>query len=255
MWGNPVLRPSRHPAKIYALTATKGRREWQVPQPTAGAGVVSFEAKEPGFYLLWPITETSKLLLDETDVPVAWYLDAHQGRAFCAAEKASMWFEPVPGRDFALIMSGKDEGVRMELFDPSGRKVWTDPKVIDWNTYVGRAEGRGNAGELRETFFRCRKTRGALFVRENGAIRRIREDEALAAADLAEALRPLGLHPYVMGDGWAVFEKALRAAGMDYTLAPEMLRYQNAWGVCLAAAHTEPAPPEQLPIRPEPYSY
>lgn len=142
-WGDPVLRPSRHPAKIYALTATKGRREWQVPQPTAGAGVVSFEAKEPGFYLLCPITETSKLLLEETDVPVAWYLDAHQGRTFCAAEKASMWFEPTQGRDFALIMSGKDEGVRMELFDPSGKNVWTDPKVIGWNTYVGRAGGRG----------------------------------------------------------------------------------------------------------------
>lgn len=81
---------------------------------------------------------------------------------------------------------------------------------------------------------------GALFVRENGGLRQLCPDRALAAAELAEEIRQTGRRAYVLGDGWAVMEKALAAAQLPYTVAAEPLRYQNAWGVCCAAAGKEP---------------
>ena len=49
----------------------------------------------------------------------------------------------------------------------------------------------------------------------------------------------MGRRAYVLGDGWAVFEKELRAQGVPCRLAPEGQRWQRAWGVCLAAAERE----------------
>ena len=90
---------------------------------------------------------------------------------------------------------------------------------------------------------------GALFVRENGGLRQLCPDRALAAAELAEEIRQTGRRAYVLGDGWAVMEKALAAAQLPYTVAAEPLRYQNAWGVCCAAAGKEPSgAAELLPV-------
>ena len=40
--------------------------------------------------------------------------------------------------------------------------------------------------------------------------------------------------------------KALESADIPYTLAPELLRYQNAWGVALAAADKTPTDAKEL---------
>ena len=51
---------------------------------------------------------------------------------------------------------------------------------------------------------------------------------------------------YVLGDGWAVMEEALKKAGVECAVAAEALRYQNAWGVCCAAAGKNPQSAETL---------
>ena len=84
---------------------------------------------------------------------------------------------------------------------------------------------------------------GAIFDADG---RRITEDAAIAAAELAEKVRALGKSALVLGDGWAVFEKALQELAVPYTVVPEPLRYQNAWGVCLAAMNSEPIGADEL---------
>lgn len=86
----------------------------------------------------------------------------------------------------------------------------------------------------------------ALFEITEGGPVRLCPDAPVAAADFASAAAATGKPLWLMGDGWSCAAEAFHAAGLACTLAPEGVRYQNAWGVCLAAARTEPAPPEQL---------
>ncbi len=74
----------------------------------------------------------------------------------------------------------------------------------------------------------------ALFRAENGEPRRLSEDRAIA---LEELLPELWEAPVLLGDGAELTAKALQEAGLPFTLAPEPVRIQSAWGVALAAAH------------------
>ena len=73
----------------------------------------------------------------------------------------------------------------------------------------------------------------ALFRAEVGKLIRLSEDRAIALRDLLPELTEA---PVLVGDGAAITAEALAAAGIPFTLAPEPLRYQTAWGVALAAA-------------------
>lgn len=80
---------------------------------------------------------------------------------------------------------------------------------------------------------------GALFEMREGKPCRLTEDRAIAAAELAAEVKAMGRRAYVLGDGWAVFEKELQAQAVPCRIAPEGQRWQRAWGVCLAAAEKE----------------
>ncbi len=69
------------------------------------------------------------------------------------------------------------------------------------------------------------------------------DDEADA---LAEELSGSGKSVWVLGDGWAICEKALKERGVFCTVAPEELRWQTAFGVCLAAQSKTPTGAEDL---------
>ena len=75
---------------------------------------------------------------------------------------------------------------------------------------------------------------------------RLCADAAIAAEELAAQVKAMGKSALVLGDGWAVFEKALLSQGVAYRIVPEPLRYQNAWGVCVAAADKEPKGADEL---------
>lgn len=85
----------------------------------------------------------------------------------------------------------------------------------------------------------------ALFRAEGGKPVRLCEDRALS---LAELLPELEEAPVLLGDGALLAARALDEAGMAYSLAPEHLRIQSAWGVALAAMNAprsqwgEPSP-------------
>jgi len=85
----------------------------------------------------------------------------------------------------------------------------------------------------------------ALFRAEGESLQRLREDRAIS---LAELLADLPEAPVLLGDGAGITAKALEEAGMAYTLAPENVRIQSAWGVALAAARA----PQEAWGEPEP---
>ena len=89
----------------------------------------------------------------------------------------------------------------------------------------------------------------ALFERSGGALRRLCPDRALSAEELAAELKAAGRPVWVLGDGWQVCSQALESADVPYVTAPEPIRWQNAFGVALAALDKPPVnAAELLPV-------
>lgn len=89
----------------------------------------------------------------------------------------------------------------------------------------------------------------ALFEIRQGAPVRLCPDRAVALADLSEELRAGGKTAYLVGDGTEVTAAYFEKAGVDCVAAPEMLRWQSAYGVALAASRTEPGTADSvLPV-------
>ena len=86
----------------------------------------------------------------------------------------------------------------------------------------------------------------ALFEIRDGRPERLCPDRAIAAHELAEELAVLGRSIFVLGDGWRIGAETLASRGVACTVAPEYLRYQNAFGVALAAMNKTPHGAEDL---------
>lgn len=86
----------------------------------------------------------------------------------------------------------------------------------------------------------------ALFAWEGETLVRLCPDRALSAGALGSELAALNRPVWVLGDGWKVCAAALEDRGVEHTVAPELLRWQNAWGVCLAARGKPLAGAEEL---------
>lgn len=79
---------------------------------------------------------------------------------------------------------------------------------------------------------RCRQVYNALFRVSDGRVERLCEDRALSVDALGEELNRYGEKIILAGDGAALVNRAFEG---EFTLAPPMLRYQSAVGVCFAA--------------------
>ncbi len=89
----------------------------------------------------------------------------------------------------------------------------------------------------------------ALFTIEDGIPVRFCEDRAISVAKLVEDIENLNKSVFIVGDGAALCYNALKNLSVNAVLAPEPLRFQSAWGVCMAAER-EPAQSvhELLPV-------
>ena len=76
----------------------------------------------------------------------------------------------------------------------------------------------------------------ALFLAEGGKLTRIREDRAIALADLAEDVKILEKPIFLVGDGSTLCYNTLEEAVPNLVLPPEHRMHQRASGVGLAAA-------------------
>ncbi|MBR0161503.1 MAG: tRNA (adenosine(37)-N6)-threonylcarbamoyltransferase complex dimerization subunit type 1 TsaB [Oscillospiraceae bacterium] len=79
----------------------------------------------------------------------------------------------------------------------------------------------------------------ALFRVENNRPIRVCKDRAVSLELLAGELRELGEKVFLVGDGAQLTAEYLRERKLPYRLAPENLRWQNAWGVAMEAAGRE----------------
>ena len=79
----------------------------------------------------------------------------------------------------------------------------------------------------------------ALFTFEDGAPCRQTPDRAIDLPALAEELAKQPRPVWVAGDGAVLCFEHLRNRGLDAALAPEVLHWQDAWGVCRAAEGKE----------------
>ena len=75
----------------------------------------------------------------------------------------------------------------------------------------------------------------ALFRAEQGELRRLTPDRAIAPEALLPELREDGAPRFAVGDGAILCRDFLAAHGVECRLAPPLLRMQNAAGVALAA--------------------
>ena len=76
----------------------------------------------------------------------------------------------------------------------------------------------------------------ALFYVNHSAISRVKEDRAIALADLSEELKTLEGPIYLVGDGSDLTHKTLSADIPNLVLPPEHRKHQRATGVAILAA-------------------
>ena len=143
---------------------------------------------------------------------------------------------------------GSFTGVRIGVATVKGLALGADKPCIGVSTLEAMAQNLAHMNGLIVCAMDARRSQlyNALFTVQNGALVRLTEDRAIAADALAEELSGSGRSVWVLGDGWAICEKALKERGVFCTVAPEELRWQTAFGVCLAAQSKTPTGAEDL---------
>lgn len=80
---------------------------------------------------------------------------------------------------------------------------------------------------------------------EDGLVR-LCNDRAISTAELINEAKSDRKIYFLVGDGAELCYNAFKEAGVPVKLAPEHLRLQSAWGVCMAAATGELTAPDAL---------
>ena len=86
----------------------------------------------------------------------------------------------------------------------------------------------------------------ALFKIENGRPVRMTEDRPIALEELAKEVTALGAPVFLIGDGAALCFEYFTAHGVPCVMAPDNLRWQDAWGVAMATADKTPGNADEL---------
>ena len=86
----------------------------------------------------------------------------------------------------------------------------------------------------------------ALFKIENGRPVRMTEDRPIALEELAKEVTALNAPVFLVGDGAALCFEYFTAHGVPCVMAPDNLRWQDAWGVAMAAADKTPGNADEL---------
>ena len=86
----------------------------------------------------------------------------------------------------------------------------------------------------------------AFFRIEEGRPVRLCPDRAISLEVLAEELAASSDVPFLVGDGAVLADEYLRKCSLQTRLAPEPLRFQNAWGVAMEAEGMPPGSSQDL---------
>ena len=86
----------------------------------------------------------------------------------------------------------------------------------------------------------------ALFKIENGRPVRMTEDRPIALGELSKEVTALNAPVFLVGDGAALCYEHFTAHGVPCVMGPDNLRWQDAWGVAMAAADKAPGNADEL---------
>ena len=86
----------------------------------------------------------------------------------------------------------------------------------------------------------------AIFRIENGRPVRMTEDRPIALDELSQEVTALNAPVFLVGDGAALCFEYFTAHGIPCVMAPDNLRWQDAWGVAMAAADKTPGNADEL---------
>ena len=86
----------------------------------------------------------------------------------------------------------------------------------------------------------------ALFKIENGRPVRMTEDRPIALDELSKEVTALNAPVFLVGDGAALCYEHFTAHGVPCVMATDNLRWQDAWGVAMAAADKTPGNADEL---------
>ena len=86
----------------------------------------------------------------------------------------------------------------------------------------------------------------ALFKIEHGRPVRMTEDRPIALDELSKEVTALNAPVFLVGDGAALCFAYFTAHGVPSVMAPDNLRWQDAWGVAMAAADKTPGNADEL---------
>ena len=86
----------------------------------------------------------------------------------------------------------------------------------------------------------------ALFRIEDGRPVRLTEDRPIGLEDLAREVEALGAPVFLVGDGAELTYRYFSEHGIPCRMAPDNLRWQDAWGVAMAARDKAPGNADSL---------
>lgn len=143
---------------------------------------------------------------------------------------------------------GSFTGIRIGVSTVKGLAWALDKPCVGVSTLEAMAWHGLAAGGLVCPVMDARRSQvyNALFEIRCGRPERLTEDRPIALSALLDELRQLGKPAFLVGDGAELVAKALEEAGLLFSLAPENLRWQSAWGVAMAAQDKTPGDADAL---------
>ena len=143
---------------------------------------------------------------------------------------------------------GSFTGIRIGVSAVKGLSWAADKPCIGVSTLAAMAWNGISAGGLICAVMDARRFEvyQAFFRIEEGRPARLCPDRAISLEVLAEELAASSDVPFLVGDGAVLADEYLRKCGLQTRLAPEPLRFQNAWGVAMEAEGKPPGSSQDL---------
>ena len=132
---------------------------------------------------------------------------------------------------------GSFTGVRIGVSTAKGLAWGAQKPAIGVSTLEAMVRGAAYADGIWCACMDARKQQiyNAVFAMEQGVLRRVTEDRALAISELAQELAGEKVPIWLVGDGAKLTAETLAGSGLPLRLLPEQLRQQHASGVALCA--------------------